>query len=52
MPEIMCAYLTNFYGFDAETAQEIFAELRDKRSLQSLTEPRAARAVECEKHRP
>jgi hypothetical protein len=44
MPEIMYAFLMNFYGFDAETAREIFAELRDKRSLQNLAFYRVAQS--------
>jgi hypothetical protein len=37
-------FLMSYYGLDAECAAEILSELRDTQSLQSLTEPRAARA--------
>jgi hypothetical protein len=36
MPEIITSFLMDFYGFDAETAREILAELRDRRSLEIL----------------
>jgi hypothetical protein len=36
MPDIMAEFLGQFYGFDADTAREILAELRDRRSLEIL----------------
>jgi len=36
MGEILTSFLMQFYGFDADTAREVLAELRDKKSLESL----------------
>jgi hypothetical protein len=45
MPDIMAEFLGQFYGFDADTAREVLAELRDKKSLESLASGyRVARA--------
>ena len=52
MPEEMIQLLTRYYSVSEETAAELITELRDLKSLQSLTEPRAARAVQSETHRP
>lgn len=49
----MVNLLIRYYGLCPEGAQEVLAELRDTKSLQSLTEPRAARAVgQKQDHRP
>jgi hypothetical protein len=45
MPEEMIQLLTRYYSVSEETARELITELIDLKSLQSLTEPRAARAV-------
>jgi hypothetical protein len=42
----MVDFLMHYYGFSADTAREVLAELRDTTSLQSLAGGyRAARAV-------
>jgi hypothetical protein len=47
MRETMTAFLVSYYrGMSQEDAQEILSELRDTRSLQSLTMSRAARAAD------
>jgi hypothetical protein len=43
--ETMAEFVRRYYGLSPETALEVVSELRDKKSLRGLTEPRCERAV-------
>jgi hypothetical protein len=45
MNDDMAALLVSYYHFSEETARELLTELRDTRSLGSLTQPYVERAV-------
>ena len=41
MPDDLVNLLRSYYGFSLEDAREVLSELRDTRSLEDLTRPRA-----------